>query len=68
MRLGFSFGFQIKEKLVGTCDLWTLWSPPKVSEGESKKRQNYQIYLVGFECVVKDIELWLQLFTSYPAL
>jgi len=22
----------------------------------SKKRQNYQIYLVGFECVVKDIE------------
>jgi hypothetical protein len=21
-----------------------------------KKRKNYQIYLVGFECVVKDIE------------
>jgi hypothetical protein len=25
----------------------------------SKKRQYYQIYLVGFECVVKDIEAWL---------
>jgi hypothetical protein len=23
---------------------------------KEKKRQNYQIYLVGFECVVKDIE------------
>jgi len=42
---------------VGTCDLWTLSSPPKVSLwGGGKKRQNYQIYLVGFECVVKDIE------------
>jgi hypothetical protein len=36
--------------------------------GASKKRQNYQIYLVGFECVVKNIEAWLQLFTSFPAL
>ncbi len=36
--------------------------------GVSKKRQNYQIYLVGFECVVKYIEAWLQLFTSYRAL
>jgi hypothetical protein len=50
--------------LVGTRDLRTLWSPPKVM-GASKKRQNYQIYLVGFECVVKDIEAWLQLFTSF---
>jgi len=24
--------------------------------GASKKRQNYQIHLVSFECVVKDIE------------
>jgi hypothetical protein len=35
--------------------------PPKVSggRGASKKRQNYQIYLASFECVVKDIEVWL---------
>jgi hypothetical protein len=32
--------------------------------GGGKKRQNYQIYLIGFECVVKDIEAWLQLCTS----
>jgi len=41
---------------------------PKSGGGGSKKRQNYQIYLVGFECVVKDLKAWLQLFTSFPAL
>jgi hypothetical protein len=65
-----SLFISIMTLLVGTRDLRTLWSPPKVSGGGGgkQKRQNYQIYLVGFECVVKDIEAWLQLFTSYPAL
>jgi hypothetical protein len=56
------------ELLAGTYDLWTLWSPRKwVGGGVEQKKQNYQIYLVGFACVVKDIEAWLQLFTSFPA-
>ncbi len=45
----------------------TMKSPRSEWAGASKKRQNYQIYLVGFECVVKDIEAWLQLFTSFIA-
>jgi hypothetical protein len=52
----------------GTDDETDGWKGRPLQADRTNDIIEVDIDLVGFKCVVKNIEAWLQLFTSFPAL